>query len=460
MNHLIKNSLFFLFFILAITNLRGQNQDNPWLIGFGVNAVDYYPANISGMESDDGNSTKWFEDFFNRKDHYNYIKAPSTLSIVRYLNKSFNLELATSINKITKIGNLSKPKSESYLAIDLNLNYDLNNIIGETAWFDPYAVLGGGANLLQSDKAITVNSGFGTKIWLGKKVGLKFQSLYKHSFKGAYSHFQHSISFIYKFGGYDEDNDGVYDKDDKCPEVFGLAEFGGCPDSDQDGIQDSEDECPSVFGFAALKGCPDADGDGVPDKDDQCLYIKGSLKHNGCPDSDGDDIIDQLDACPTVPGPASNKGCPEPDSDGDGVIDRLDKCKFEIGPDSNDGCPDIRKDLEGKLSELANNILFISGTDSYYTKFENELNQIADLMKKYNNLKFQIQGHTDNVGSEESNLNLSLKRVNKILNYLVSKGVNQFNLNIKGFGETMPITTNETNEGRARNRRVEIKIID
>jgi len=109
---------------------------------------------------------------------------------------------------------------------------------------------------------------------------------------------------------------------------------------------------------------------------------------------------------------------------------------------------------------LANSILFISGSDIFYSKYETELNQIANLMKKHNNLKFQIQGHTDDIGDEESNLKLSLKRVNRILNYLVSKDINQFNLNIQGLGESMPIDTNETPEGRAKNRRVEIKILN
>ncbi len=461
MNILAKNYLIPLFLFLTITlNLRGQDQDNPWIISFGVNTVDYSATNVSGMISDSGESTKWFEGFFKVRANHNYIKAPTKLSVGRYLNESFNMELSASVNKITKMGSFSVAESISYVAFDLNLNYDLNKVIGESEWFDPYTIMGVGANLLDSDKTFTLNSGFGTKLWTFNKVGFKMQTVYKHNFKGSHPHFQHSISLIYKFGGYDEDNDGVYDKDDKCPEVFGLAEFNGCPDSDEDGIQDSEDACPTVFGVAALKGCPDSDGDGVTDKKDRCPYVKGAPKHNGCPDTDGDNIIDIRDACPTRPGPISNRGCPELDSDGDGVIDKLDKCKFEAGVPENKGCPDIKKDLEAKLTEIAGSILFVSGTDRYYSKYEIQLNQIADLMKKHNNLKFQIQGHTDNVGPEDVNHKLSLERVNKILNFLVSKGINQFNLNVIGFGETVPIATNDTPEGRAKNRRVEIRILN
>ena len=75
-------------------------------------------------------------------------------------------------------------------------------------------------------------------------------------------------------------------------------------------------------------------------------------------------------------------------------------------------------------------------------------------------IKIEISAHTDNVGSEISNLKLSLKRVNKILNYLVSEGINKFKINVVGLGESTPIYSNDTEEGRAKNRRVEIKILN
>jgi outer membrane protein OmpA-like peptidoglycan-associated protein len=469
MNNLSKNFLFIAVILMCVSNLNAQDKDNPWIIGFGLNAVDFYPTNINGMVSSNGVPTKWYDQFFNLTDHYNYISAPTKLSVGRYLNESFSVEIAGSINKISKVGTFKLNESVSYLALDVNANYNINKIIGNTKWFNPYAIAGAGfnakgndaSNKIQFKNHVSFNSGLGAKIWFQKKLGFKIQTVYKHFFNDkSFPHFQHSASIIYKFGGYDEDNDGVYDKDDKCPEVFGLAEFEGCPDTDGDGVEDSKDECPNVFGVKELKGCPDIDGDGVADKMDACPYVKGLPQNNGCPDTDGDGIIDQRDACPNNPGPASNKGCPETDTDGDGIIDKLDKCKFEPGTINNNGCPDITKDLERKLTELARNILFVSNSDVFYSKYDTQLDEIADLMKKYHNLKFQIQGHTDSIGSEESNLQLSLKRVNKVLNYLVSKGVNQFNLNVKGFGESVPIDTNETAEGRAKNRRVEIKIIE
>jgi outer membrane protein OmpA-like peptidoglycan-associated protein len=308
---------------------------------------------------------------------------------------------------------------------------------------------------------MSFNAGAGARFWIYKGLGLRIQSSLKYFFNdGSYRHFQHSASILYKFGGYDEDNDGISDKFDDCPGTYGLKEFNGCPDSDNDGIQDSIDKCPEVFGIEALNGCPDSDGDGVTDKEDFCPFKKGLPKNNGCPDTDGDGIIDKQDACPTTPGVISYKGCPEPDSDGDGVPDSTDKCKYEPGTLANDGCPVYVINIENKLTDLASSILFVSGYNVFYPQGEIQLNRIAKLMIENNNLNFEIQGFTDNVGSPEDNYTLSLNRVNAVFDFLVSKGVNPANLKVKGHGESNPVASNNTPEGRAQNRRVVIKIIE
>ena len=460
-----------LFFIainfLLISTTRSQDKDNPWMIGFGVNAIDHYSTNIKGMTSNVGNPTKWYDQFFNLNDHYNYISAPSKLSLSRYMNKSFNAELAFTINQITQFGTTTLTKSVPYFAIDVNAHYNINMLIGDTGFFDPYALLGGGFTMQSGDGDNNVvfknqssfNSGLGAQFWIYKGLGLRVQSMLKYFFNdGSYRHFQHSASIIYKFGAYDGDNDGIDDCKDKCPEVYGLKEFNGCPDSDNDGVPDAVDECPDVFGVVALNGCLDTDGDGILDKDDLCTTIKGKPEFKGCPDTDGDGVIDVRDACPTVPGLASRNGCPDIDSDGDGVPDNKDKCKFEPGLKSNNGCPIVKEQLASTLTELASSILFKNASDVIYPKYKVKLDEMAELMKQNSQLKYRIDGHTDNVGSTDANYRLSVKRVHTVLNYLISKGVNQINLSVKGFGELYPIATNATPEGRALNRRVEIKI--
>ena len=470
MNNLYSRILIFVVILFFTLPVSSQDKDNPWLLSFGLNFVDFYPTNISGMISENGSPTKFGDQFFNG-DHYNYVIAPSKISLGRYINESLTGELSISINKIDKLGSIKLNEDVSYFAVDANLLYNINKIVGNTKSFEPYALIGLGFNTkgnnvknsIQFKNAPSLNGGLGMKFWLIKNLGVKVQSAYKHFFgDGSFPHFQHSISIMYKFGGDDEDNDGIFNQKDKCPEIFGLEEFDGCPDTDGDGIQDLNDKCPMVYGVKSLNGCPDTDGDGVTDKLDKCLYKRGSLKNSGCPDTDNDGIIDIKDACPALAGPITNRGCPEPDTDGDGVIDKLDKCKYEIGNKANNGCPgsEIKKELEAKFTKITSDILFISGTDRFKLKYDKQLNEISELMKKHEDLKFQIQGFTDDIGAKEYNRVLSLKRVNRILGYLVSKGVNQLNIQVKGFGEENPIAPNTTSEGRAKNRRVEIKIVN
>lgn len=89
----------------------------------------------------------------------------------------------------------------------------------------------------------------------------------------------------------DTDGDKVNDKEDKCPDEYGLVEFDGCPDSDEDGIPDSEDDCPDDFGLEEFNGCPDSDEDGIPDKDDDCPEEYGYERYDGCPNNDNMQLL-------------------------------------------------------------------------------------------------------------------------------------------------------------------------
>jgi len=150
----------------------------------------------------------------------------------------------------------------------------------------------------------------------------------------------------------DKDGDKIPDKDDKCPDVAGLKEFFGCPDKDGDKIIDGEDNCPDVPGLAEFKGCPDKDGDKIPDKDDECVDIAGLAEFKGCPDKDGDKIPDKDDDCADVIGLAKYRGCP--DADGDGIKDSEDRCPQKPGPIDNRGCPeDILYVIDGNGKVLS-----------------------------------------------------------------------------------------------------------
>ena len=150
----------------------------------------------------------------------------------------------------------------------------------------------------------------------------------------------------------DRDNDKIIDKLDLCPDFAGKPEYNGCPDKDDDGIIDSKDECPNIAGPAYLNGCPDRDNDSIPDKEDECPDFFGSKYFGGCPDTDGDSIPDKSDECPDAAGSRKFYGCP--DRDGDGLIDKLDVCPDEPGPIQLKGCPFKDTDNDGIKDEVDN----------------------------------------------------------------------------------------------------------
>jgi outer membrane protein OmpA-like peptidoglycan-associated protein len=256
----------------------------------------------------------------------------------------------------------------------------------------------------------------------------------------------------------DRDKDGVYDMNDSCPDVAGPVELHGCPDTDGDGILDKNDECPTEKGPAALNGCPDRDNDGVADKNDACPDVPGDKAHKGCPDTDGDGLYDNEDSCPRVKGPIENHGCPYADTDGDGVLDKDDACPSVFGVAENKGCPALSKKELETVKYAFDNLEFETGKDVIRTKSFVSLNGLAKLLidKGYG---LKIEGHTDNVGKADMNLDLSVKRAESVKKYLMSKNVDGNKLETAGYGLTKPIADNKTAEGRQKNRRVEMTII-
>ncbi len=205
----------------------------------------------------------------------------------------------------------------------------------------------------------------------------------------------------------------------------------------------------------------DADGDGVPDSRDVCPGTLAGKKvdAHGCArmsDSDGDGVTDEQDQCPnTFPGARVDaRGC-ELDSDDDGVVDRQDKCpgtRTGARVDVN-GC-EIRAviDLPG--------VNFQTNSDRLLPGAERVLADAAATLRKNKDLVVEVAGHTDSDGSAAHNEGLSERRAITVRDYLINQGVNRGNLTVKGYGESAPIADNATPEGKARNRRVELRILN
>ncbi|MCS6991585.1 MAG: OmpA family protein [Chitinophagales bacterium] len=463
-------------FLFSAFKLSGQNERARWLVGAGINAIDFHAVNGGGLL---------------QTENWNVTPAISHLTLGRHLNHFLATDLQLGLARTETNADGNNISGEGFFNVDLNLRFKLDNgvMLKEDCKIGPYLFAGLGASQLSGDQLRpNLNGGLGLNLWLWRDLGVYAQTAYNWATENegkSMSFMQHSAGMVVRFGMKDSDGDGITDKEDACPDqagpestmgcpdsdgdqiadrsdacptAAGLKELDGCPDADKDGIADKDDECPNAAGAKALKGCPDRDGDGIADKNDACPDVKGLAAFRGCPDTDGDGLTDAEDKCPTRRGALALKGCP--DQDNDGVADDDDRCPTEPGPATNAGCPVPKQEEMEKLTVAARAINFETGSDKIRPASFKVLDEIVDIMNRYPHTKWSIEGHTDNVGDDARNMDLSTRRAAAVKNYFISKGISADRLQSAGFGETRPIADNKTAEGRAQNRRTEIKLIE
>ena len=246
-------------------------------------------------------------------------------------------------------------------------------------------------------------------------------------------------------------------------------------DDDGDGVRNRLDRCPETPAGAPvdLSGCAlDSDGDGVIDLYDACADTPAGapIDERGCPlDSDGDGVFDYADACGETPEGAvvDERGCPL-DSDGDGVFDGFDQCADTPGHLKVDeqGCPIEISEVETELLDTGmirtSQVRFASGTAELSAESNAVLDEIAETLVHWPDLRVEIGGHTDSSGSEAFNQRLSEERAAAVFDYVKKQQpdirVGQYS--VKGYGESQPVADNATVAGRAENRRVEFKVLN
>lgn len=258
------------------------------------------------------------------------------------------------------------------------------------------------------------------------------------------------------------------------PRGVSMVHRPECPDPDEDGICGDADRCPTVpedfDGIEDTDGCPedqDTDGDGLSDNVDSCILEPEDadqyLDQDGCPEADNDldGILDTVDRCRNEPedrdGYQDDDGCPDRDNDSDTLTDVDDHCPNEPGPVDNQGCPRVYENVQvtGTSIRITQQIFFEFDRAVIRSVSFPILNTVAQVMRDYPTITIEVQGHTDDRGRDEYNMTLSAQRAEAVRVYLVQQGIDAGRLTSHGYGETRPIESNRTGQGRAVNRRVE-----
>jgi OOP family OmpA-OmpF porin len=315
----------------------------------------------------------------------------------------------------------------------------------------PFVLVGGGAlgvasprELLGNDIDPAVHFGGGLKFYLSRRVMLRVDVRdvvsYERGPENVWA--SHSPEFLLGLSGTFGRN-----KDKPLPK---LPEPKVAPpgpvDSDGDGMLDDADTCP--LAAETVNGHEDADG---------------------CPetDTDSDGFWDDQDICPnqaeTVNDYKDQDGCPEADPDGDRFLDEQDICPSEAetpnGYKDEDGCPDEVPAEVQEFTGAIRGITFDVNQATIRRGSHETLDRAVQVLKDNPDIRIAITGHTDDVGTREHNVDLSMRSAEAVKLYLVEHGIDEDRITTEGLGPDKPVDTNETKVGRANNRRIEFEII-
>ena len=457
----------------------------PLSLGFGAKFMKYgfykadaLVANPATAGKSDVDTWTWSMDF---SAFYKFNEAWSAGFLFKDFNRpqSSMLEDASYLDKMDyTVGAAWKygANGKDLISLDMmseNKNYGFN-IGTEKVWdfqykngMDEFIVRTGGRVGFEEDYNWTMGAGYklsniGTRMDFGFDFDLRFDYSYKVLFgnisDGPGNHCWELVFMLpdetpkpIVQGPADRDKDGIIDLKDKCPDLRedfdGFKDEDGCPDSDndQDGIADELDKCPNLA----------EDKDRFEDED-------------GCPDldNDKDGLADTADKCPDEAedpdGFEDTDGCPDTDNDQDGILDSADKCPLEAetvnGFQDEDGCPDVILKKDAKIT--LNNVYFETAKALLTPESSTELDKLGMLFADYPNLKVMVEGHTDNVGNAAVNKKLSMARAKAVVGYLISKfNISAAKLQYAGYGSEKPVSDNKTPDGRAKNRRIEFKVL-
>ena len=417
----IRNLAANLLIFFLYQNAFSQNLNSQWNIFIGGNSVDLFPAG-AGKDAPYYPQGEIFEDFLNVGDHWN--SSGRSVSISKSFFRTYALGINVSVNNITKIegyNNIDYPyyagevfakktfrtkkKLQPYLKVGYGITGIDRGIFGDTISFSQYF-------------SRTISPGVGIQIKLTKNIGIELQSSFQNAvdFKGI-KHFRHQAGVYLAAGNRDKDDDGVFNRKDKCPKIPGLEELFGCPDSDNDGVADPDDNCPNEI---------------------------GTIKNNGCPEKIED--IEKVE----ILSDQNSTTISETES-----ITLEDSGKSLVKTEQD---PD-KDSKDGQASKSDQNLSIYFPADSYRILGRKTFDILADVrdyltskMDKY----LILQGYASGEGDEEYNLELSKSRANAVKDYLIFLGIEPVRIEVKAFGASGFVNEQNSEKERLFNRRVEI----
>ena len=417
----VRNLAANLLIFFLYQNALSQNLNSQWNIFIGGNSVDLFPAG-AGKDAPYYPQGEIFEDFLNVGDHWN--SSGRSVSISKSFFRTFALGINVSVNNITKIegyNNIDYPyyagevfakktfrtkkKLQPYLKVGYGITGIDRGIFGDTISFSQYF-------------SRTISPGIGIQIKLTKNIGIELQSSFQNAvdFKGI-KHFRHQAGIYLAAGNRDKDDDGVFNRKDKCPKIPGSAELFGCPDSDDDGVADPDDNCPNEI---------------------------GTIKNNGCPEK-----IEDIEKVEILSDQESTT-ISETESS---TLEDSSKSLVETEQDS------YKDSKDGQASEGDQNLSIYFPADSYRILGRKTFDILADVrdylaskMDKY----IILHGYASGEGDEEYNLELSKSRANAVKDYLIFLGIEPVRIEVKAFGASGFVNEQSSEKERLFNRRVEI----
>ena len=423
-------------------NLFGGEETNQWKMWSGGQIGIYFSERI-GMEFSASKGWSRPEDKDGATDYWLTYLTPLSISLKYNFTKDMKFVPYASLGTGMLFWDLRNVSNVS----DINFSY--SEELGVSERDDNYAF---------------IVMGLGFEYYLTRVIGIEAGFRYNHSINNELN--------MSGYGPIDAIETGVLE----ASIGFNLH-LVSAKDTDGDGIKDKYDADPlnaeDFDGFEDEDGAPeyDNDGDGVLDVDDKepniAEDIDGFEDEDGVPeyDNDGDGILDVDDLSPNVAedfdGFEDEDGSPDLDNDGDGILDVDDKCPNEAetfnGFEDEDGCPDKKPEIvfETKAPIILDGVNFASGSSELSYDTKNVLGKVVRTLNDYTEMKLEINGYTDNTGSLKFNMKISKQRAESVRSYLINQGVQADRLTANGYGPENPMTSNNTKEGRAKNRRIE-----